>query len=403
MARTLAKKFAAVFEDECAPFQNALSTRAGTDCVGHMFRAVTDANLNATMFSMDGIGVYDHVMRASMLGRLVTMLGGVLGILPFVRLSYANPSRCSWWDEDGQRRTVVQAEEGEQGDLLMPLLFAIGIQAGLEEIHTTFLPGEQLCAFLDDVYALCDPERVKAIHDTLAECLWRVADIQLHGGKTKVWNKGRVPPPTRISSGQEAWQPEGIKVLGTPIGSEAFIREMMRIADEQRLWDAIPRVPNLQCSWQLLVQSAGARANHVIRTLPPELSAEYASEHDRGMWRTVVAFLGLMPGTPEQLDRAKIVASLPMRMGGLGLRSAGRCAGAAYWASLADAIPRISYHNPTIANSVVESLSGDAAHQEDCLVQFHECGQTLERRGISLHADLVRAPRRVQTSRRGRG
>ena len=292
-----------------------------------MFRAVTDANLNATILSVDGIGAYDHVLRASMLGRLVTMPGGVPGILPFVRLSFANPSRYSWWDEDGQRRTVVQAEGGEQGDPLMPLLFAIGIQAALEEVHTTLLPGEQLCAFLDDVYALCDPERVKAIHDTLAECLWRVAGIQLHGGKTKVWNKGRVPPPHVDQLGPEAWQPEGIKVLGTPIGSEAFIREkvMTRIADEQRLWDAIPRVPDLQCSWQLLVQSAGPRANHVIRTLPPELSAEYASEHDRGMWRTAMALLGQLPGTPEQLDRAKIVASLPMRMGGLGLRSAGRC------------------------------------------------------------------------------
>ena len=183
VARTLVKQFAAV------------STRAGTDCVGHMFRVATDANLNATILSVDGIGAYDHVLRASMLGRLATMPGGVLGILPFVRLSYASPSRHSWWDEDGQRRTVVQAEGGEQGDPLMPLLFAIGIQAALEEVHTTLLPGEQLCAFLDDVYALCDPERAKAIHDTLAECLWRVAGIQLHGGKTKVWNKGRVPPP----------------------------------------------------------------------------------------------------------------------------------------------------------------------------------------------------------------
>ena len=29
------------FEEECAPFQYALSTRAGTDCVGHMLRAAT--------------------------------------------------------------------------------------------------------------------------------------------------------------------------------------------------------------------------------------------------------------------------------------------------------------------------------------------------------------------------
>ena len=120
----------------------------------------------------------------------------------------------------------------------------------------------------------------------------------------------------------------------------------------------------------------------MIRTLPPELSSEYASEHDEGMWRTAVALLVQLPGTPDQLDRAKMVASLPMRMGGLRLRSAGRCARAAYWASWADAISTISERNPTVANSVVESLSGDAAPREDCMARLHACGQTLDREGF---------------------
>ena len=55
-------------EAECAPFQYALSTRAGTDCVGHMLRAATDLDPNATILSVDGIGAYDHVSRAAMLG-----------------------------------------------------------------------------------------------------------------------------------------------------------------------------------------------------------------------------------------------------------------------------------------------------------------------------------------------
>ena len=97
--------------------------------------------------------------------------------------------------------------------------------------------------------------------------------------------------------------------------------------------------------------SAGPRANHTIRKLPPEL------------------------------DRAQKVASLPMRMGGLGLPSGGRCTRAACWASWADAIPMNSQRNPTVANSVVQNLSGAAAPEEDCLEQFHEYAQTLVREG----------------------
>ena len=78
-----------------------------------------------------------------MLGRLLRMpAAGAL--LPFVRLSYAQTSQYSWYDEDGVRRTVTQAEGGEQGDPLMPLLFSIGSQGVLEEVATHLEDGEQL-------------------------------------------------------------------------------------------------------------------------------------------------------------------------------------------------------------------------------------------------------------------
>ena len=76
---------------------------------------------------------------------------------------------------------------GEQGDPLMPL--SIGIQGALEEVAAELLPGEQLSAFLDDVYLLCDPSRLKVLYELLEETLSRVAGIQLHQGKTRVWNR----------------------------------------------------------------------------------------------------------------------------------------------------------------------------------------------------------------------
>ena len=317
-----------------------------------------------------------------MLGRLATM-PRTRCILPFVRLRYAKPSQYSWWDDEGRRRVVFQAEGGEQGDPLMPLLFAIGIQGALEEVAVSLEPGEQLCAFLDDVYALCRPERVKAIHDKLADCLLRVAGIHLHQGKTRVWNKSGVPPDDVQQLGAEAWQPAEIKVLGTPIGGADFVRERTRarIVHEERLWDAIPRVRDLQCAWQLLLQSANPRANHLIRTLPPEASREYAAEHDAGVWRTVLALLGEIPGTADELREAESMACLPMRMGGLGLRTAGRCAAAAYWASWADALPMISQRNPNVADLVEERMSGEGP-PESCLGQLRECAQQLDHEGF---------------------
>ena len=61
----------------------------------------------------------------------------------------------------------VQVEGGEQGDPLMPLLFSIGIQGALEEVSTQLLAGEQMCAFLDDVYVVCQPGRVHFMYNTV--------------------------------------------------------------------------------------------------------------------------------------------------------------------------------------------------------------------------------------------
>ena len=154
VARTLAKQFMEEFEAECAPFQYALSTRAGTDCVGHLVRAATDADPKVTVLTVDGIGAYDHVLRSATLGRLASM-PGARSLLPFVRMSFAQLSSYQWFDDQGAAHVVTQAEGGEQGDPLMPLLFSIGIQGALEEVAASLLPGEQLCAFLDDVYLLC--------------------------------------------------------------------------------------------------------------------------------------------------------------------------------------------------------------------------------------------------------
>ena len=88
VARTFARQFGKAVEAVCAPFQFALSTRAGTDCVGHTIRAMTDADPECTVLSIDGVGAYDHVLRSSFLTKL-HQVPSLQGLLPFVRSTYA--------------------------------------------------------------------------------------------------------------------------------------------------------------------------------------------------------------------------------------------------------------------------------------------------------------------------
>ena len=89
-----------------------------------------------------------------------------------------------------------------------------------------------------------------------------------------------------------------------------------RLAEERRLWEAIPHVPDAQCMWQVLLQSSSPRANHTLRTLPPKLSEQNAQGHDEGCGTrrrlSLVKSLALL-----RRWRAERVATFPMRMGGL--------------------------------------------------------------------------------------
>ena len=232
-----------------------------------ILRAATDANTRATILSVDGVGAYDHVLRSAMLERFLHM-PKARAILTFVRLSYGSPSIYSWEDDVGTQRTVTQADGGEQGDPLMPLLFSIAIHTALEEAAAHLADGEQLCIFLDDVHVFCLPCR------SAVQVVARVSG-QSRGHQTpRRQNEGleqeRTAPEDIVELGEEAWQPEGLKVLGTPIGSPQFTAAKLRerVEEEQRFWDAISHRENLQCAWQLLLQSANSRANHTLRSKP---------------------------------------------------------------------------------------------------------------------------------------
>ena len=140
VAKTLARQFGRIVEQECAPFQFALSTRAWTDCVGHAIRAMTDLNSRATVLSIDGIGAYDHVLRSSMLGKLLEV-PRLRALIPFVRTAYAQPTSYEWEDQQGSRHQIWQHKGGEQGDPLMPLLFCLAVHNPLTAVQDQLRSG----------------------------------------------------------------------------------------------------------------------------------------------------------------------------------------------------------------------------------------------------------------------
>ena len=145
VARTIAQQYAEKVLAATSPFQYALSTRAGVDCVALMVRLLTDMDEDATVASLDGVGAYDHVSRACFLEELRNN-ADLASLLPFVRLWYSRPSTYTWKDAQGQVHQIPQAEGVEQGDPLSPLLFSLAIHASLRRANESLRPGDRVTA-----------------------------------------------------------------------------------------------------------------------------------------------------------------------------------------------------------------------------------------------------------------
>ena len=104
-----------------------------------------------------------------------------------------------------------------------------------------------------------------------------------------MWNSAGVCLEGMAELGLEVWNLEGVKVLGILVGPRRFVVEVVtkRLEEEDKLWEAIPYVPDLQAVWQILLHCAGPRCHHMLRTLPPSESEEYARAHDVGMARVM--------------------------------------------------------------------------------------------------------------------
>ena len=84
----------------------------------------------------------------------------------------------------------VQAEGGQWGDPLMPLLLSLAIHDPLEEASRELRPEAHLFACLDDVYFSSDvPDGTRTAYNSLGEKLFTQA---VHTGRTRVWNRASV-------------------------------------------------------------------------------------------------------------------------------------------------------------------------------------------------------------------
>ena len=141
VGKCLARQFAEQLRQAAGPANIGMPTRCGTDGLVHLARALLESDPEQIILCIDGVGAFDHVSRARMFECLLAT-PSLQPILPSGRLWYSSPSEAAWADNAGATHVVSSAEDGEQGDALMPGLFCITLAPALEQIQNRLAPGD---------------------------------------------------------------------------------------------------------------------------------------------------------------------------------------------------------------------------------------------------------------------
>ena len=102
---TVAQQMMEKVQAATAPFQYAMATKSGCECIPHALQGLTEIDPRATVMSIDGISAFDLISLQGLMD-----LDGGSSALPFVALFYGTPSSYLWEDSCGRTHTIVQGD-----------------------------------------------------------------------------------------------------------------------------------------------------------------------------------------------------------------------------------------------------------------------------------------------------
>ena len=221
--------------------------------------------------------------------------------------------------EGGEGTTTILSTTGvHQGDPLGPLLFAVGQHPVVTMLSEVAPNLQQNSWFLDDGVIVGTKEDHQRVVDVItSEGPPRGLFFSLT--KSLVWCPGHDPSDMDpLNRGITRHTEDGTTLLGAPIGNWTYEEEVL----ESRIFkieEVLARLHLLEDPHQefALLRSCFSlpKLSYALRTLDTAHHQDPLSRFDAAIRRTLEGLLGT-PLTETQWDQA----SLPVSMGGLGLR-----------------------------------------------------------------------------------
>ena len=316
--------------DLLAPRQLGYGVSGGAEAAVHAARIyLGQLQDDHALVKLDFRNAFNSVHRDKM---LEAVEGLVPSIYPFVHSVYSSPSSLFWGD-----RTLSSSEGVQQGDPLGPLLFCLSIHH-----HSTLLTAEFCVEYLDDI--TLGGSKNEILHDLEVIKSFEEVGLSLNNQKSEIICSDPVTRGTIITAlpGARVVDPSGATLLGSPIGNTSCISISLkeRIHALEVMGDRLQYITAHDGILLLRNSFSIPKLLYVLRTSPCFLSSDLIA-YD-AVLKSIVSNVTNIHFGDE--DPAWTQATLPVRYGGLGFRSAVQLAPSAYLASAAASSGLISHN-----------------------------------------------------------
>ena len=310
-AKVLARNFRS--SGDLAPYQLGVGTAGGVEPIVWKVQKTVEGNENGSFVFLDLANAFNTMDR----GHLATALRTHNPRLyRAARWAYGSDSHLLMRSESGRVEPLLLSSQGvRQGDPLGPLFFSYGYRGRLERL--ALLPAlrdADISAYLDDtvVWVPHDPlsplsarEQAQAVLDAIA------ADFRDNPADGLSLNLAKC----RIHTTADLRE-SGVQFLGTCVGTDSYRERFLAAKVEEMVVKTrrILRLPK-QAAFLLLRQCIAPTLLHLLRCLD---STNLGDQWERAT-AAVQDAARTLAGVPELDEAARVVATLPVRLGGLGL------------------------------------------------------------------------------------
>ena len=304
-----------------APRQLGFGVKGGAEAAVHAARSyLNHLHPDGVMVKLDFRNAFNTVRRDKMLEATKIFAPEVY---PFVHSSYSVASSLFW-----EGRIIQSAEGLQQGDPLGPLLFCLSIHQAI-----SCLTSEFCVCYPDDVTLGGYADAIK--HDLEIVRSMEEIGLCLNCVKSEIICNNELIIDSVLLSlpGAQVIEPTSATLLGSPLGNEACVSVALekKVNNLAKMGDRLALLTAHDSLLLLRHSISIPKLLYLLRTAPCFLSPNLKS-YDKLLCSIVGRICNVHMTTT---DTGWSQASLPVRSGGLGLRSAVQLAPSAFMSSAA--------------------------------------------------------------------